>query len=177
MGIVRVACMAARTPVVPAGHDDIHLETDEVGRQRRRRRRPPARAGGTREVMFWPSTQPQLEQRLAEPASHWWRRGARGPPGIQPIRYTFPACCAAAASGVARRARVRIMMRLIVLRHMVISCRPLLACHALETCNGSAHLLRYRCVLFSFEAEHEVDRMSQYGARQILPIMILPHSV
>src|SRR5438132_11808064 len=62
---------------------------------------------------------------------------------MQPIRYTFPACCAAAASGAMRMARARMTMSFMVLRHMVISSRRLLACLEPATRSGSENLLQH----------------------------------
>ena len=75
------------------GHDDIDLEAGEpAARSSKGIALPYGRAELEGDV-FLALHPAQLAQRLTEHV-RWWRRGARGPPGMQPIRYTFPACCA-----------------------------------------------------------------------------------
>src|SRR5882672_7018824 len=71
-------------------------------------------------TIFWPSTHPSSRSLCRNASS----RGGLSEGDVtprKPIRGTFPACCASAASGAASRLRVSVTMHQTVLHHIVIS--------------------------------------------------------
>src|SRR5438128_3682941 len=71
-------------------------------------------------TIFWPSTHPSSRS-LCRNASRWDGLSEGDVTPRKPIRGTFPACCASAASGAASRLRVSVTMHQTVLHHIVIS--------------------------------------------------------
>src|SRR5437870_3504806 len=71
-------------------------------------------------TIFWPSTHPSSRS-LCRNASRWDGLSEGDVTPRKPIRGTFPACCASAASGAASRLRVSVTMYQTVLHHIVIS--------------------------------------------------------
>src|SRR5712691_5217044 len=71
-------------------------------------------------TIFWPSTHPSSRS-LCRNASTWCGLSEGDVTPRKPIRGTFPACCASAASGAASRLRVSVTMHQTVLHHIVIS--------------------------------------------------------
>ena len=106
MGIVRVACTAARAADVPASTMTSTFSATRSAASRGWRPRSPS-AHRYSMWMFFPSSQP----RSASPRRNAPTRGATvaGPALlITPIRYTFSAGWAAAASGTDRKLQVSI---------------------------------------------------------------------
>src|SRR5437660_11815469 len=71
-------------------------------------------------TIFWPSTHPSSRS-LCRNASRWDGLSEGDVTPRKPIRGTFPACCASAASVAASRLRVSVTMHQTVLHHIVIS--------------------------------------------------------
>ncbi len=121
MGIVVVACWAARIADRPVDHEDIHLEPDQLGRERG-------------EPLSLPVGIAVLQDdglaldvaEVAQPVPEGLDAGRvpRAEPGMSsPSRGTCAAGCAWDASGAASRLRMSVTMHPTALYHMVVSSR------------------------------------------------------
>src|SRR5881396_1901556 len=92
-------------------------------------------------TIFWPSTHPSSRSPCRNASSSGGLSEGDVTPR-KPIRGTFPACCASAASGAASRLRVSVTMHQTVLHHIVISSQRPHADRLLLKPNAALHLRR-----------------------------------